>query len=90
MTTTIAIDKNGRLALPKKIRERAGIRIGSRVRVSRVDGGLLLRPAKLTQEEKWEEELREIERATGYPRGPEPKDAVKRIKQVIQEVRRQQ
>lgn len=88
MTTTVAIDKNGRVALPKRIRERAGIRAGSRVRVSRVEDGLLLTPARRPGQANWEEELRAIERATGLPRGPEPKNAVQLIKRAIQSVRR--
>lgn len=84
MTATISIGTNGQLMLPKKIRDRAGFRPGARVRVSSVPDGLLVSAA----EESWEEELRAIERATGYPRGPEPKNALKMIKQAIQEVRR--
>jgi AbrB family looped-hinge helix DNA binding protein len=87
MTTTIAIDANGQLTLPKKLRDRAGLRPGARVRVSNVQEGLLLSPVEEAERETWEEELRAIERATGYPRSPEPRNAIKRIKAAIREVR---
>jgi AbrB family looped-hinge helix DNA binding protein len=84
MTATLSVDTKRQLTLPKRICEHARIRPGSKVRISQVDGGLLLSPV----ESSWEAELQAVIKATGYPSGPEPKDAAKRIKETIRKVRK--
>jgi bifunctional DNA-binding transcriptional regulator/antitoxin component of YhaV-PrlF toxin-antitoxin module len=85
MTATLSIDAKRQMVLPKRFCEHARIRPGSKVRVTPVEGGLLLAP----DEPSWEEELREVERASGLPRGREPKNAMEVIKRALAEIRQQ-
>ncbi|MBI5384651.1 MAG: hypothetical protein HZA90_08165 [Verrucomicrobia bacterium] len=84
MTATLSLNEKGQWVLPKKVFQQAHLRPGSKVRISHVEEGVLLSPV----EQSWEEELQAVIKATGYPSGPEPKNAAKRIKQIIQRVRR--
>ncbi|HZZ15211.1 MAG TPA: AbrB/MazE/SpoVT family DNA-binding domain-containing protein [Candidatus Sulfotelmatobacter sp.] len=40
----LRLDKSGRVVLPKKLRQRLGLRAGSTFEASEVAGGILLRP----------------------------------------------
>ncbi len=71
--------------LPKPIRKRLGIQKAAFLRAKTENGQLVLHPVELSPED----ELRAIVQATGYPPGPEPKNAMQIVKRAIQRVRRE-
>ncbi len=64
--TKTKVSKNGAVRIPKRLRERCGIREGSEVTVQEWNGGVLITPKPLTEEAlveldmmKWSEEIDE-------------------------------
>lgn len=65
---TVKIDEKGRIIIPKKIREKAGVRKGSQVKIKADEKGIMIEPLEPTADKyfgafkimKWPEDLDEF------------------------------